>query len=404
MAPKTPKSPSLISEQRREDVVVVDRVEPEAVGVDAGQRAQRHQQDDEDHDAGRAATSGHAGAGAARGQQLGRGGHARGEPNVRSPRPKRARARVDRRRIPAQPSAGATRQRQPECAGGKACPVGNTSVEASAPARALSSQSEQPPAEVTTQRTLPSAPCGRRGRHPSRERVRRASPASRSTRWPRHSRKAAPTRSPGLLAPVRDPPAQHGHDRPRQSRRGLVHRVALRRARPPRSRRTSPRRRTPRRAGSCTASAKSSQVRVLGPEEPLGVDARRAAQQVEHAVLVVTQRALHRPVQLRRDRREQLVTPADDLGIGTGRYRRLLAEQCLGSLGCLRRLPRRCRSTSFGRLGVERRRRSPRPPPCSVSDPARIRAKSSSTEGAVRRHDSRIGRRIAPRPPSHRWR
>ena len=37
-------------EQRREDVVVADRGEPQAVGVEPGQRAQRHQQDDEDDD------------------------------------------------------------------------------------------------------------------------------------------------------------------------------------------------------------------------------------------------------------------------------------------------------------------------------------------------------------------
>ena len=37
-------------EQRREDVVVADRGEPQAVGVDARQRAQRDQQDDEDDD------------------------------------------------------------------------------------------------------------------------------------------------------------------------------------------------------------------------------------------------------------------------------------------------------------------------------------------------------------------
>ena len=74
-----------------------------------------------------------------------------------APRPNGQAPAAAAARSPGQSVAGAMRQRQPEWAGGWACPVGNASVPLTAPASALSSQSEQPLAVVTTQRTLPSA-------------------------------------------------------------------------------------------------------------------------------------------------------------------------------------------------------------------------------------------------------
>ena len=48
--PEDAEEAELDRQQRREDVVQVHRREPEAVGVEPGQRAQRHQQDDDDDD------------------------------------------------------------------------------------------------------------------------------------------------------------------------------------------------------------------------------------------------------------------------------------------------------------------------------------------------------------------
>ncbi len=48
--PEDTEEPELDRQQRREDVVEVDRREPQTVGVEPRQRAQRHQQDDDDDD------------------------------------------------------------------------------------------------------------------------------------------------------------------------------------------------------------------------------------------------------------------------------------------------------------------------------------------------------------------
>ena len=153
------EEPELDHEQRREDVVEVDRGEPEAVGVDVRQRAQRDQQDDDEDDEPRRSTSGPgAAAAAARGRPAGRWGCARREPNVRFCSPNGTACRVGEPNCPGQSLVGATRQRQPEWAGGCAWPVGNASLALTAPAKALSSQSEHPVADVTTHRNFWSAP------------------------------------------------------------------------------------------------------------------------------------------------------------------------------------------------------------------------------------------------------
>ncbi len=141
-----------------------------------------------------------------------------------APGPKRGRAACGGREVLVSRSPGATRQRQPECAGGWAWPVGNASDEANAPARALSSQSEQPPADVTTQRTLPSA------RAPAA-----ATPAENAcvavvAGQPLHPLAApfaegrADAVAPGSLVPSAIAPAQHGHHGTGQPGRGLLHR------------------------------------------------------------------------------------------------------------------------------------------------------------------------------------
>ena len=192
MAPKTPKSPSLTSQQRGEDVVVVDGGEPEAVGVDAGQRPQRDQQDDQDDDdaehpppgppaparrrvSSQVAGDTHGGSltSAPRPQRQGRGGATENSCSVPRGRDQAAAARV-RRRVGV--AGGEHLGRRPPLRPGR-CP--------------RSPSSRRP-------RSPPSAPCRppvrRRGRHAGRERLRRA-----------RRRPAAPPARPAIRGTPRRP-------------------------------------------------------------------------------------------------------------------------------------------------------------------------------------------------------
>ena len=284
-----------------------------------GQRAQRHQQDDEDDDEADQPPPGPV-APARRGVSSQVAGDAH-EGSLTSAHPapmaqagRRGGQKVLLSRSPARSGSGS-----PSAPAGGRARWGTSRTPPTAPASALSSQSEQPPADVTTQRTLPSAPG--RAATPAEKACVAWSPTRRSTRSPRHSRKAAPTRSRRLAGPVGDPAAQHRHHRPGQPGRGLLHGVAPADGRRPGSDEHRPGGERLVRGGPAPRRRRPPGARPRSPSSVVGVELRRAAQQVEQPVLVVAQRALDRPAQPRRDRREQLVAPADDRVVGTGRHR-----------------------------------------------------------------------------------
>ena len=154
--PEHAEQSELDHEQRREDVVVADGGEPEAVRVDACERAQRHQQDDEHDDEADQPPAGSVSA-ARRGVSGQVAGDAHGGtlPSATPAPTARHGAECGRQDLTddgqdvrasqeAPSPTSATRQRHPEWAGGWAWPVGNVSLALTEPARALSSQSEQP--------------------------------------------------------------------------------------------------------------------------------------------------------------------------------------------------------------------------------------------------------------------
>ena len=140
-------------EEAAPGAALAERVEPEEVGVEAGQPAQAEQQHDDDGDerdqpaAEAEPAPGRLGRDAHRAAAYRRGSRGRVRPGRRSPRDARARG------AGSVYAAGSTtsRQRQPGCAGGADCPVGNASpfVVGSS---ALSSQSGHRPSRSGTQR------------------------------------------------------------------------------------------------------------------------------------------------------------------------------------------------------------------------------------------------------------
>ena len=302
--PEDAEEPELDRQQRREDVVQVDRGEPEAVGVEPGQRAQRHQQNDDDDDEADQPPPGPV-ATARRGVSGQVAGDAHeGSLTSAAPPPLGSRGRqkswsVGRRRDQAPAARVAP-------ADGRA-PWGTPRSPATAPASALSSQSEHP----VGGRHAPSAPC--RSRWPRPRPPRRPAwpgrpPVARRAR-PCHSRKAAPMRSAGSPAPFRHLPAQAGHHDTGQPRRRLLHGIT-----PWDGRRPGP---DEHRAGgerlvevAARRRGEGGQVLVLGAHELVDLERRRAAQAVEQPVLVVAQVALDGPAELGGDRREQLVRAA----------------------------------------------------------------------------------------------
>ena len=261
--------------------MVVDRGEPEAVGVEPGQRAQRHQQDDRGRRRCRSATSEHGDVGAAKGQQAGRWGCARREPNVHSPGPNGQGTRRERRRIAwsalsrARPDSDSPNAR----AGGRARSGRPRRRRPRRPARCPRNPSSRRPS-VTTQRNLPpSVPAathtGREGlrgivaRQPldplaAPLAVRRAHTVAPCRRFPLRSGGAASSRRHGPgPSDVRSTASPVG-----------VHR----RARP---RRTSPRRQTPR-PGGPAPRRRTGEVVPLVPEELVGTE-RRACSAADRA-------------------------------------------------------------------------------------------------------------------------
>ena len=204
--------------------MVVDRGEPQAVGVDVGQRAQRHEQDDQDDDD---ADQPPAGAAARRGGrsacQVAGGAHG-GEPNVRYLPPTGRRPRRDAPERPGQAGVGATRHRQPEWAGGCGCPVGNPSDAHRARQRVVVAV-RAATVDVSDPAHLPplgaAADAGREGlrRRNRRPGARPARPATPGTPR-RHARRVV------AVVAVLDPPAQHRHHGARQARPRSVDRAA----------------------------------------------------------------------------------------------------------------------------------------------------------------------------------
>ena len=255
-----------------------------------GQRAQRHQQDDEDDDepddppAGAVAPARRRVSGEVAGDAHG------GEPNVRFPGAKGRHREVGTAR-----DVQVSRRRCHEAAAARVGRrdgrgrSGTPRPRCTAPASALSSQSEHPLGDVTTQRSLPSAADRH---HARRERLRGvvAGQALDPFAAPFAVGRADPVA--GVAASVCDLAPQHGHDHVGQPGRRLLDRVVVGHAAAPAPPNAAP-------AANASLSCprrRRRRLHVLGlvPEQVVGRQRRRAAQSVEQPVLVVAQGALDR--------------------------------------------------------------------------------------------------------------
>ena len=173
--------------------------------------------------------------------------------------------------------------------------MGKESSTATAPANALSSQSEQPFGEVSTQRRCPpgevaAADAGREG-------------LDGKVPYQPFDPLAPPLPECGThslshflagVAPVGDPPAQHGHHGPGKAGSSLID-GRPRSNRP--LRRAGENRPGHERVGQVALCGRGEcrQVQVLGAEQGFSPHARRAPQDIEQPVLVVTEGPLDVP-------------------------------------------------------------------------------------------------------------